>query len=83
MMNAGRASTLFAFGDPDGDQCGAQAFAAAVHRKVPLRVVRCVAPTGMYAKKSALLRSYCHIAWHGGSIGDSMAIIDRARGTGT
>jgi hypothetical protein len=72
---------LFDFGGPDGDQCGAQAFAAAAaHRKVPLKVVRCVAPTGMYAKKFVLLRPDCHIAWHGDSIGDSMAIIDRAPG---
>ena len=69
--------TLFVFGGPDGDQCGAQAFAAA-HRKVPLKVVRCVAPTGMYARTFALLRSDCHIAQHGDSIDDSMAIIDRA-----
>jgi hypothetical protein len=54
-------STLFDFGGPDGDQRGAQAFAAA-HRKVPLKVVRCVAPTGMYARTFALLRSDCHIA---------------------
>jgi 2-polyprenyl-6-methoxyphenol hydroxylase-like FAD-dependent oxidoreductase len=76
--------TLFDFGGPDGNQYGAQAFAAAAAlRKVPLKVVRCVAPTGLYAKKIVLLRPDYHIAWHGDGIGDPIAVIDRARGTGT
>jgi len=69
------------FGGQESDQCGAQAFAAAAYRKVPLKVVRCVA--GLYAKKIALLRPDRHIAWHGHSTGDPMAVIDRARGSGT
>jgi hypothetical protein len=47
------------------------------------RLLRCLALMGLYAKKFAFLRPGYHIAWHGHSTGDPMAVIDRARGTGT
>jgi 2-polyprenyl-6-methoxyphenol hydroxylase-like FAD-dependent oxidoreductase len=75
--------TLLDFGGLGGDQSGPRAFAAAAaHRKVPLKIVRCVAPPGLYAKNFALIRPDCHIAWHGDSVDDPGAVIDRARGAG-
>jgi len=76
--------TLLALASPDGEPPELQAFsAAAAHRKVPLKVVRGVAPTGLYAKKFALLRPDCHIAWRGDKVSDPIGIIDRARGSCT
>jgi 2-polyprenyl-6-methoxyphenol hydroxylase-like FAD-dependent oxidoreductase len=72
--------TLLDLGAPNGNS-GTQAFAtAAAHRNVPLKIVRCTAPGGLYAKKFALLRPDQHIAWHGDDVGDPLAVIDRARG---
>jgi FAD binding domain-containing protein/aromatic ring hydroxylase-like protein len=72
--------TLLDLSPPDGDT-GAQAFAAAAtHRNVPLKIVRCAAPAVLYAKKFALIRPDHHIAWHGDDVGDALAVLDRARG---
>jgi hypothetical protein len=75
--------TLFDFAGPNSDTSVPQALATvSAHRKVPLKVVRCAAPPGLHARNFVLIRPDCHIAWHGDSIDDPMAVIDRARGSG-
>jgi hypothetical protein len=80
----GRGFTLFDFTGPGGDISVPQALAAvSQYRKVPLKIVRCAAPPGLYAKNFALVRPDCHITWHGDSIDDPTVVIDRARGADT
>jgi len=35
---------------------------------------------GLYRNKLVLIRPDQHIAWHGDSVSDAMAVIDRVRG---
>lgn len=70
--------TLLDFGAPEG----ASAFErAAQARGVPLKVLLMGGiDSGPYRSKLVLVRPDQHIAWHGDSIADALAVIDRARG---
>ncbi len=68
--------TLLDFGATEG----AAAFVAATKlRGVPLKVL---APTPLepYRSRLVLIRPDQHICWHGDSISDATAVIDRVRG---
>lgn len=73
----GAGFTLLDFGAADA----AQAFAAAAEqRRVPLKILRCDRPIGLYEKKLVLVRPDQHVAWHGDAVADALAVIDRVRG---
>jgi hypothetical protein len=79
----GSGFTLIAFGATDDEHDGVRAFAAAAGRRnLPLKILHCVAPDGLYDKKFVLVRPDHHIAWHGDAVPDPLAVIDRARGAG-
>jgi 2-polyprenyl-6-methoxyphenol hydroxylase-like FAD-dependent oxidoreductase len=73
----GKGFTLIDFGAPDG--AGALERAAQA-RGVPLEVSRLEPPDGLYRNKLVLIRPDQHIAWHGDSVSDAMAVIDKVRG---
>jgi hypothetical protein len=71
--------TLIDFGAP----LGAAAFEQAARaRAVPLRILRLDAPPGeLYQTKLVLVRPDHHIAWHGDTVLDAIAVVDHMRGT--
>ena len=73
----GKGFTLIDFGAPDGANAIERAAKA---RAVPLEVSRLEPPDGLYRNNLALIRPDQHIAWHGDSVSDAMAVIDRVRG---
>ncbi len=73
----GRGFTLLDFGAPDG---ASALDAAAQARGLPLKTLRLQAPDGLYRRRLALIRPDQHIAWHGDSVADPLAVIDRMRG---
>ncbi len=63
-----------------GNAKDAAAFAdAARMRAMPLKVLP-LSPFAPYATRLVLVRPDQHIAWHGDSVGDAGAVLDRARG---
>jgi len=73
----GKGFTLLDFGSPDG----APAIeAAAKARGVPLTTLRLKPPDSLYRNKLVLIRPDQHIAWHGDTVPDAAAVIDRVRG---
>jgi hypothetical protein len=75
---AGRGFTLLDFGAPDTALSLAQ---AARQRGVPLKVLAVEnALDDLYRHKAVLIRPDQHIAWHGDSVADPLAVIDRVRG---
>jgi 2-polyprenyl-6-methoxyphenol hydroxylase-like FAD-dependent oxidoreductase len=69
--------TLLDFGAPDG----ATAFETAARRRnVPLKVVT-FDRAEHYRSKLVLVRPDQHVAWHGDTVEDALAVIDRVRGT--
>jgi hypothetical protein len=68
--------TLLDFGSPDGAAAFEQAARA---RSVPLKIVQ-LAPIEPYRSKLVLVRPDQHIAWHGDTVDDALAVIDRVRG---
>jgi len=73
----GHGLTLLDFGAADG----ARALeAAARSRGVPLTTLHLDSPAGLYRSKLVLVRPDQHIAWHGDSAPEPMAVIDRIRG---
>jgi 2-polyprenyl-6-methoxyphenol hydroxylase-like FAD-dependent oxidoreductase len=73
----GEGLTVLDFGDADGAHALA---AAAKARRVPLKILRLERPAGLYRKRLVLIRPDQHIAWHGDTAPDPLAIIDRVRG---
>jgi hypothetical protein len=69
--------TLLDLGAPDA---AAHIAAAAQTRGVPLKTLKLAPPAGFYHSKLVLVRPDQHIAWHGDSAADPLAVIDRARG---
>ncbi len=73
----GKGFTLLDFGGNEG----ARAFETAARtRNVPLTTLRLTAPDGPYRSKLVLVRPDQHIAWHGDTVSDALAVIDRVRG---
>jgi len=69
---------LLDFGAPDG---AATLQSAATKRGVPLEVLPLESvETSPYRSTLVLLRPDQHIAWHGDSVSDPLAVIDRVRG---
>jgi 2-polyprenyl-6-methoxyphenol hydroxylase-like FAD-dependent oxidoreductase len=68
--------TLLDFGAPDD---AASFDAAARARKMPLKVVR-LDTLEHYRSKLVLVRPDQHICWHGDTVRDPLAVIDRVRG---
>jgi hypothetical protein len=73
----GKEFTLLDFGAPQG---ASALQAAADARGMPLKTLRLEAPDGLYCRKLALVRPDQHIAWHGDTVADPTAVIDRLRG---
>jgi hypothetical protein len=73
----GKGFTLLDFGAGDGVH--ALKRAAQTHG-VPLTTLRLAAPAGLYRSKLVLIRPDQHIAWHGDTVVDAAAVIERARG---
>ena len=68
--------TLLDFGNAKGSAAFADAARA---RGVPLKVLP-LAPVAPYATQLVLVRPDQHIAWHGDSVADAGAVLDRVRG---
>jgi 2-polyprenyl-6-methoxyphenol hydroxylase-like FAD-dependent oxidoreductase len=73
----GKEFTLLDFGAPQG---ASALQAAADASDVPLKTLRLEAADGLYRRKLALVRPDQHIAWHGDTVADATAVIDRLRG---
>jgi 2-polyprenyl-6-methoxyphenol hydroxylase-like FAD-dependent oxidoreductase len=74
----GQGFTLLDFGAPGG---AAALMRAAESCKMPVKVLRLEkAPDDLYRHKLVLIRPDQHIAWHGDSVADAGAVIDRVRG---
>ncbi|MEJ2433597.1 MAG: FAD-dependent monooxygenase [Pseudolabrys sp.] len=75
----GKGFTLLDFGAPGAAAAFEQAARA---RGLPLKVVSLVPPEASpYRSRLVLVRPDQHIAWHGDSVSDALAVIDRVRGT--
>ena len=74
----GKGFTLIDFGAPDGANAIERAAKA---RAVPLEDIAArAAGWACIATSSCSIRPDQHIAWHGDSVSDAMAVIDRVRG---
>jgi 2-polyprenyl-6-methoxyphenol hydroxylase-like FAD-dependent oxidoreductase len=73
----GKGFTLIDFGAADG---ASALQTAADARGVPLTILRLEPPDGLYRRKLVLIRPDQHIAWHGDTVADATAVIDRVRG---
>lgn len=74
----GRGFTLLDFGAPDG---AAALQSAADMRGIPLKILSLEnIEASPYRSKLVLVRPDQHIAWHGDSVSDPLAVIDRVRG---
>jgi 2-polyprenyl-6-methoxyphenol hydroxylase-like FAD-dependent oxidoreductase len=75
---AGKGFMLLDFGAPDTALRLAQ---AARLRGVPMKVLAVDrAPDKLYCHKAVLIRPDQHIAWHGNTVDDALAVIDLVRG---